>query len=179
VIPHDKLTILGTADQDRISRHTCPMCPRFGLLLLAACASASFTAGSNGQRSRVARAANSTAPASHLVLARAAPAPGPDTGSNRTAFRRLSHDALGAFGVYWIHTPKSGKFLYMSFWLSFCNLYPRHEHQFYMLAFGRRVGLRAGSSFGLAILQACDPATFAAMRSRPTDPKVKFLRLPL
>jgi len=31
----------------------------------------------------------------------------------------------------------------------------------------------AGSSFGLAILQACDPPTFTAMRNRPTNPKVR------
>ena len=50
--------------------------------------------------------------------------------------------ALEHFGVYWVHTPKSG------------------------------------SSFGLAVLQACDPVTFRAMRARPTNPKLDSVTSP-
>ena len=50
--------------------------------------------------------------------------------------------ALERFGVYWVHTPKSG------------------------------------SSFGLAVLQACDPEGFKATRRRPTDPKLDSVTSP-
>jgi len=50
--------------------------------------------------------------------------------------RRVLTGHIDHFGVYWLHSPKSG------------------------------------SSFGLAILQACDPQTFSSVRALPTNPKL-------
>ena len=63
---------------------------------------------------------------------------------NSTAHRVLhvAPEGLKSFGVYWVHTPKSG------------------------------------SSFGLAVLQACDPDTFRAMRNRPTNNKLDSVTSP-
>jgi len=81
----------------------------FGLTVLAAWGSSYFSAGSSIQPSVGSSIANDTFADARLSNVDPLNAESwPIFSSNDTANRRLSNDALRSFGVYWIHTPKSG-----------------------------------------------------------------------
>jgi hypothetical protein len=82
----------------------------FGLTLVAAWGSVSLSASSSIHWSVATDIANDTFTDMNLAQIDLlhASASWPYISSNNTANRRLTNDALRSFGVYWIHTPKSG-----------------------------------------------------------------------